>query len=241
MTTWGGELLALPGAASRPSSQPEAPNPARSYNQVQRWLRSGRYSSAACRSGRSPGRGPDDDQDRDRQPAGDDGADPDGRRRGRDLVRVAVPREGRRGSEDHRQDSPIPVIADIHFNHTRLRSRRSTRPTASASTRATSVAARVAEVAVKATEAGVPMRIGVNSGSLPKHLHDLEREPPSRRWSPPRSSSSSWSRSSSRTSRSRSSPRTSQHDRGQPAARREEDPVSDPPRDHRGTRSGRAR
>ena len=27
----------------------------------------------------------------------------------------------------------------------------------------------------KARAAGVPMRIGVNSGSLPKHLHELER------------------------------------------------------------------
>jgi len=31
-------------------------------------------------------------------------------------------------------------------------------------------------VAEKAKAAGVPMRIGVNSGSLPKHLHELERE-----------------------------------------------------------------
>src|SRR5205085_9429212 len=30
----------------------------------------------------------------------------------------------------------------------------------------------------KATEAGVPMRIGVNSGSLPKHRHELERNEP---------------------------------------------------------------
>jgi len=35
---------------------------------------------------------------------------------------------------------------------------------------------KVAQVADKAKSAGVPMRIGVNSGSLPKHLHDLERE-----------------------------------------------------------------
>jgi (E)-4-hydroxy-3-methylbut-2-enyl-diphosphate synthase len=35
---------------------------------------------------------------------------------------------------------------------------------------------RVAEVAARATELGTPMRIGVNSGSLPKHLHALERE-----------------------------------------------------------------
>ena len=33
-------------------------------------------------------------------------------------------------------------------------------------------------MAQKATAAGVPMRIGVNSGSLPKHLHELERESP---------------------------------------------------------------
>src|SRR6188508_3298728 len=37
---------------------------------------------------------------------------------------------------------------------------------------------KVAEVAEKATAAGTPMRIGVNSGSLPKHLHELERENP---------------------------------------------------------------
>ncbi|MGG7380145.1 flavodoxin-dependent (E)-4-hydroxy-3-methylbut-2-enyl-diphosphate synthase, partial [Escherichia coli] len=37
---------------------------------------------------------------------------------------------------------------------------------------------KVAQVAEKATAARVPMRIGVNSGSLPKHLHELERENP---------------------------------------------------------------
>jgi (E)-4-hydroxy-3-methylbut-2-enyl-diphosphate synthase len=37
---------------------------------------------------------------------------------------------------------------------------------------------KVAEVAALANERNVPMRIGVNSGSLPKHLHDLERENP---------------------------------------------------------------
>jgi (E)-4-hydroxy-3-methylbut-2-enyl-diphosphate synthase len=36
----------------------------------------------------------------------------------------------------------------------------------------------VAEVAERANQAGVPMRIGVNSGSLPKHLHELERRRP---------------------------------------------------------------
>src|ERR671910_504518 len=37
-------------------------------------------------------------------------------------------------------------------------------------------AEKVAEVADRARAAGTPMRIGVNSGSLPKHLHELERE-----------------------------------------------------------------
>src|SRR4029079_18565750 len=37
---------------------------------------------------------------------------------------------------------------------------------------------KVAQVAEKATAAGVPMRIGVNSGSLPRHLHELERDNP---------------------------------------------------------------
>src|ERR671910_778312 len=39
-------------------------------------------------------------------------------------------------------------------------------------------AEKVAEVADRARAAGTPMRIGVNSGSLPKHLHALERENP---------------------------------------------------------------
>ncbi len=99
---------------------------------------------------------------------------------GADVVRVAVPRE--QDAEALRtivRESPIPVIADIHFNHTlalkaidagahciRLNPGNIGGPD------------KVAEVAARATAAGVPMRIGVNSGSLPKHLHALERESP---------------------------------------------------------------
>src|ERR687886_2457923 len=36
----------------------------------------------------------------------------------------------------------------------------------------------ILEVAERAKAAGTPMRIGVNSGSLPRHLHELERENP---------------------------------------------------------------
>ena len=99
---------------------------------------------------------------------------------GSDLVRVAVPRD--KDAEALRtivDESPIPVIADIHFNYTlalkaidagahciRLNPGNIGGPD------------KVAQVAEKATAAGVPMRIGVNSGSLPKHLHELEREHP---------------------------------------------------------------
>jgi (E)-4-hydroxy-3-methylbut-2-enyl-diphosphate synthase len=99
---------------------------------------------------------------------------------GSDLVRVAVPREVDADAlKTIVGQSPIPVIADIHFNYTlalkaidagahciRLNPGNIGGPD------------KVAEVAQKATAAGVPMRIGVNSGSLPKHLHELERERP---------------------------------------------------------------
>ena len=99
---------------------------------------------------------------------------------GADVVRVAVPRD--KDIEALRRivvKSPIPVIADIHFNHTlalkaidagahciRLNPGNIGGPD------------KVAEVARRATDAAVPMRIGVNSGSLPRHLHELERDNP---------------------------------------------------------------
>lgn len=99
---------------------------------------------------------------------------------GADVVRVAVPRdEDVEALKTIVVDSPIPVIADIHFNYTlalkaidagahciRLNPGNIGGPD------------KVAEVARRATQAGTPMRIGVNSGSLPKHLHELERENP---------------------------------------------------------------
>jgi (E)-4-hydroxy-3-methylbut-2-enyl-diphosphate synthase len=94
---------------------------------------------------------------------------------GCELVRVAVPK-----NEDAAalplivRLSPVPVIADIHFN---------------ASLALKAIEARVAAVRINpgniggpekveqvvtaAKRAGIPMRIGANSGSLPKHLHDL--------------------------------------------------------------------
>ena len=72
-------------------------------------------------------------------------------------------------------ESPIPIIADIHFNHT-------------LAIKAIEVGAhcvrinpgniggpdKVAEVIAAAKAKGTPIRVGVNSGSLPKHLRDME-------------------------------------------------------------------
>src|SRR5438270_9756647 len=99
---------------------------------------------------------------------------------GADLVRVAVPRE--KDIEALKTiviESPIPVIADIHFNYT-------------LALKALDVGAhcvrlnpgniggpdKVALVAQRATELGTPLRIGVNSGSLPAHLRELEFDNP---------------------------------------------------------------
>ncbi len=99
---------------------------------------------------------------------------------GADLVRCAVPREqDAEALKTIVKESPIPVIADIHFNHT-LALKAIDAGAHCIRLNPGNIGGRdkVAEVAVKANAAGVPMRIGVNSGSLPKHLHELEREAP---------------------------------------------------------------
>ncbi len=99
---------------------------------------------------------------------------------GADLVRVAVPRdEDAVALKTIVERSPIPVIADIHFNYTlALKAIDAGAHCIRLNPGNIGGREKVAEVAVKATEAGVPMRIGVNSGSLPKHLHELERSNP---------------------------------------------------------------
>src|SRR6266567_1259073 len=75
--------------------------------------------------------------------------------------------------------TPIPVIADIHFNHTlALKAIDAGAHCIRLNPGNIGGPEKVAEVADRARAAGTPMRIGVNSGSLPKHLHALERENP---------------------------------------------------------------
>src|ERR1700712_2373435 len=99
---------------------------------------------------------------------------------GADIVRCAVPREKDvEALKTIVRQSPIPVIADIHFNHTlALKAIDAGAHCIRLNPGNIGGREKVAEVAVKANAADVPMRIGVNSGSLPKHLHELEREAP---------------------------------------------------------------
>jgi (E)-4-hydroxy-3-methylbut-2-enyl-diphosphate synthase len=99
---------------------------------------------------------------------------------GADIVRVAVPRD--KDVEALKTivvESPIPVIADIHFNHTlALKAIDAGAHCIRLNPGNIGGPEKVAEVADRARAAGTPMRIGVNSGSLPRHLHALERENP---------------------------------------------------------------
>jgi (E)-4-hydroxy-3-methylbut-2-enyl-diphosphate synthase len=99
---------------------------------------------------------------------------------GADIVRVAVPREqDAEALKTIVAESPIPVIADIHFNHTlALKALDAGAHCVRLNPGNIGGPDKVAQVAARATELGTPMRIGVNSGSLPKHLHALERENP---------------------------------------------------------------
>ncbi|HEX2088234.1 MAG TPA: flavodoxin-dependent (E)-4-hydroxy-3-methylbut-2-enyl-diphosphate synthase [Solirubrobacteraceae bacterium] len=99
---------------------------------------------------------------------------------GADLVRVAVPRvQDAEALRTIVAESPIPVIADIHFNHTlALKALDAGAHCIRLNPGNIGGPDKVAEVAARATQLGTPMRIGVNSGSLPKHLHALERESP---------------------------------------------------------------
>src|SRR3989440_4595093 len=96
---------------------------------------------------------------------------------GCEIVRVAVPK-----SEDADalpklvRLSPIPVIADIHFKAS-LALRAIEAGVAAVRINPGNIGGpdKVAQVVEAARRARIPMRIGANSGSLPKHLHELAR------------------------------------------------------------------
>src|SRR4051794_7040331 len=99
---------------------------------------------------------------------------------GADLVRCAVPREqDAEALKTIVAQSPIPIIADIHFNHTlALKAIDAGAHCIRLNPGNIGGPEKVAQVADHAKAHGVPMRIGVNSGSLPKHLHAREETNP---------------------------------------------------------------
>src|ERR1700712_578949 len=99
---------------------------------------------------------------------------------GADIVRVAVPRE--QDAEALRTivaQSPIPIIADIHFNHTlAIKALEAGAHCVRLNPGNIGGPEKVAEVTAVAKRLGTPLRVGVNSGSLPAHLRQLEYDSP---------------------------------------------------------------
>jgi (E)-4-hydroxy-3-methylbut-2-enyl-diphosphate synthase len=97
---------------------------------------------------------------------------------GCELVRVAVPKlEDAEALPKLVYLSPIPVIADIHFNASLALKAIEAGVAAVRINPGNIGGADKTEVVVKAAKrAGIPMRIGANSGSLPKHLLELAQK-----------------------------------------------------------------
>jgi (E)-4-hydroxy-3-methylbut-2-enyl-diphosphate synthase len=94
---------------------------------------------------------------------------------GCEVVRVAVPKlEDAEALPKIVRLSPLPVIADIHFNAS-LALKAIEGGVAAVRINPGNIGGpdKVEQVVLAAKKAGIPMRIGANSGSLPKHLTDL--------------------------------------------------------------------
>jgi (E)-4-hydroxy-3-methylbut-2-enyl-diphosphate synthase len=97
---------------------------------------------------------------------------------GCEVVRCAVPKiEDAEALRKIVRFSPIPVIADIHFNAS-LALKAIDSGVAAVRINPGNIGGpdKVAQVVRAAQGAGIPMRIGANSGSLPKHLADIAHQ-----------------------------------------------------------------
>ena len=97
---------------------------------------------------------------------------------GCEVVRCAVPKgEDAEALRTIVRLSPIPVIADIHFNAS-LALKAIDAGVAAVRINPGNIGGpeKVEQVVTAARNAGIPMRIGANSGSLPKHLHELAQQ-----------------------------------------------------------------
>jgi (E)-4-hydroxy-3-methylbut-2-enyl-diphosphate synthase len=97
---------------------------------------------------------------------------------GCEIVRVAVPKlEDAEALPKIVRLSPVPIIADIHFNAS-LALKAIEAGVAAVRINPGNIGGpdKVAEVVTAAKKVNMPMRIGANSGSLPKHLEDLAHQ-----------------------------------------------------------------
>jgi (E)-4-hydroxy-3-methylbut-2-enyl-diphosphate synthase len=99
---------------------------------------------------------------------------------GADIVRVAVPRQRDVDAlATIVKQSPIPIIADIHYNHTlAIKAIDAGAHCVRINPGNIGGPEKTGEVVEHARKHGVPLRIGVNSGSLPEHLRELEYSDP---------------------------------------------------------------
>jgi (E)-4-hydroxy-3-methylbut-2-enyl-diphosphate synthase len=98
---------------------------------------------------------------------------------GADIVRVSVPDEASsRALREIVAESPVPIVADIHFHYRRgIEAAEAGAACLRINPGNIGSEARVREVIAAARDHGCSIRIGVNAGSLEKHLLEKYGEP----------------------------------------------------------------
>lgn len=98
---------------------------------------------------------------------------------GADIVRVSVPDEASSAAlKEIVRESPVPIVADIHFHYRRgIEAAEAGAACLRINPGNIGDQARVREVISAARDHGCSMRIGVNAGSLEKHLLEKYGEP----------------------------------------------------------------
>jgi (E)-4-hydroxy-3-methylbut-2-enyl-diphosphate synthase len=98
---------------------------------------------------------------------------------GADIVRVSVPDEASaRALREIVRESPVPIVADIHFHYRRgIEAAEAGAACLRINPGNIGSAQRVREVIAAARDHGCSMRIGVNAGSLERHLLEKYGEP----------------------------------------------------------------
>ena len=98
---------------------------------------------------------------------------------GADIVRVSTPdADSTRALKEIVRESPVPIVADIHFHYKRaIEAAEAGAACLRINPGNIGDASRVAEVVKAAKDHGCSIRIGVNAGSLEKHLLEKYAEP----------------------------------------------------------------